>query len=520
MVRTIRTHRRNRTAAAALVALVGTPLVLLGCKPKEEPAPPPEPAPVVQAPEPVEPEREYPDPPPPTAPTPVKFPDLQKFTVEKNKLQVYVVENHEVPLVSAQIVINAGSMDDRYLAEMTASMLGEGTKKRKKAKIDAEIEQVGASIGEFAGIHSTYVSTRVLKRDLKLALTLLADEVMNPAFPQEAIDKLKNQAKTGIKAQKGNADFLANTLFDMVAYPEGHPYGQPPQTEEEIDKITQDSLKKFHDGFYRANNAYLILSGDITVAEAEPLVKKTLGKWKAFDKLEDIPKNPLNKFDANAYKSRMPTKMVVHLVDRPGSAQSEVRVGNLALARKHPDWAKVDVAQQILGGGSTGRLFLDIREERGLTYGIYTQVSSGQAPGTFRIWTKTKTKKTGEMMSAIFEHLDQMHKTDPTEEEFRDAVTQIVGSFPLQIETPGQIAGKVRTVLTYNLDENYFKTYRDKVLGVTREEIKTVAAKYMHPVPVMVVVGKAKKVVPQIQEAFKDMGGVEIITYDLDLKRI
>ena len=112
------------------------------------------------------------------------------------------------------------------------------------------------------------------------------------------------------------------------------------------------------------------------------------------------------------------------------------------------------MAAQILGGGSTGRLFLDIREERGLTYGIYTQVSSGQAPGTFRIWTKTKTKKTGEMMTAIFEHLDRMHKEDPTETEFHDAVTQIVGAFPLEIETPGQIAGKVRTVLTYGLDED------------------------------------------------------------------
>ncbi len=503
----------QRIKSGLCLLSLGAAVLLSGCKKVEDPQPPmpaPTPAP---APAPEAPQRVYADPPPPTAAKPVQFPEIQSFMLENNGLRVYVVENHEVPLVSAQLVINAGTMDDEFLAEMTAEMLGEGTKKRTKAKIDAAIEQVGGSLNAGAGVHNTFVSTRVLKRDLELALTLMADEVMNPKFPADALDKLKKQAKTALKSAKSDSGTLADTLFGMVAYPEGHPYGRPLATEAQIDGISLDGIKKFHDNFYKANNAFIILSGDITVDEAGKLVgsSKTFGKWKKIE--AQLPPNPLNKF--KEYKGA--SKLQVHLVDRPASAQAEIRVGNLALARRSPDWVKFQLASTILGGGSTGRLFLDVREERGLTYGIYSQIQPGQAPGTWRIWTKTKTKKTADMMRAIFEHIKRMRNEDPTDTEFTDAVTQTAGSFPLQIETPNQIAGKVRTLLTYGLDDNYWRTYRDEVRAVKKEDIKAVSAKYIHAVPVIVVVGKAKKVEPLIKEALPK---AEIIKYNTDLQRL
>lgn len=507
-------QRLNLRSGLCLLSLSAA-VLMSACK-TEPPPTPPEPAPApAPAPQPEAPKRVYADPPAPTAAKPVQFPEIQSFMLENNNLPVYVVENHEVPLVSAQLVINAGSMDDEFLAEMTAEMLGEGTKKRSKAKIDTTIEQVGASISTGAGIHNTTLSTRVLKRDLKLALELMADEVMNPAFPADALDKLKKQAKTALKSAKSDSGTLADTLFGMVAYPEGHPYGRPLPTEAQIDAITLEGIKKFHGSFYKSNNSFLILSGDITVDEAGKLVgsSKAFGKWQKFTDNSQIPPNPLNKF--KAYKGA--DKLTVHLVDRPASAQAEIRVGNLALARKHPDWVKFQLASTILGGGSTGRLFLDVREERGLTYGIYSQVRPGQAPGTWRIWTKTKTKKTADMMRAIFEHITRMRGEDPTETEFTDAVTQSAGSFPLQIETPNQIAGKVRTILTYGLDKDYWRTYRDEVRAVQMPDIKAVSAKYIHAVPVIVVVGKAKKVEPLIKEALPN---AEIIKYNTDLQKL
>ncbi len=498
--------RTTTTRLASVILVAG----LAACGKKvevkpPEPTPPPveEPKPVVEAPK-----RVYQDPPLPTEPRQVQFPDLQKV-VTKNGLEVYVVENHEVPLVSAQLVIKAGTMDDEQLAEMTASILGEGTKTRTKAKIDEEIEFVGGSLGAGAGTHDTSVFTQVLKRDIKLALTLMADEVMNPAFPADALAKLKDKAKTGLKAAKSNSDLLADQLFEMAAYPGGHPYGRPLPTEAQIDAVTVDALKGFHDKFYRSNNAYLILSGDVTVPDAQKLAEEVFGKWKPIQ--GEAPSNPLNNF--REYKH--PPKMIVHLVDRPGSAQSDIRVGNLALARKHPDWIKFELASDILGGGSTGRLFLDVREEKGLTYGIYTKMDPGQAPGTWRIWTKTKTKTTGEMLKAIFGHIKKIRDEDVTEKEFDDVTREAIGSFPLSIETAGQVAGRVRTILTYGLPADYYKTYRDEVRKAQLGDMKAMARKYINDVPVVVVVGRADKIESQIKEALPDAA---IVHYDTDLK--
>lgn len=495
-------------SAVLLAALVADP----ACGKKNETTPPTQTTQPTQPAEPVaqKPKREYPEPPAPTEPREVQFPDLQKV-ITKNGIEIYVVENHEVPLVSAQLVVKAGTMDDEQLAEFTASMLGEGTKTRTKAKIDEEIEFVGGSLGAGAAIHDTSVYTQVLKPHIKLALTLMADEVMNPAFPADSLSKLKDKAKAGLKAMKSSPDALADTLFNMVAYPAGHPYGRPMQTEAQIDAVTIDAIKGFHQQFYRSNNAYLILSGDITTAEALPLVESVFGKWKAFQQGETVPENPLKKI--SGYKH--PGQLIVHLVDRPGSAQSEIRVGNLALARRSDDWIEMDLASDILGGGSTGRLFLDVREEKGLTYGIYTKMEPGQAPGTWEIWTKTKTKTTGEMLTAVFGHIKKMREEAVTQKEFDDVVTQAIGSFPLSIETAQQVAQRVRTILTYSLPPDYFKTYRDEVRKVQIGQMQEMARKYMSDRPVVVVVGRADKVESQIKEALPQAA---IVHYDTDLK--
>lgn len=501
-------RRASRLSVAVL-------LLAAGCKKQADTAAPTEPAPAPteeNAPEQAKaPEREYPDPPPPSDPKPVNFPEVKQFRM-KNGLKVYVVENHEVPIVSARLVVKAGTMDDEHVAEFTADMLGEGTKSRSKAKIDEAIEFVGGSLSAGAGVHATTVRARVLKKDLKLALTLMADEVMNPAFPEDSLEKLKKQAKTALDSAKADPGTLASTLFDMVAYPDGHPYGRPFPKPEDIDKVTVEDLKKFHETFYRSNNAYLILSGDITQEDAEPLLERTLGKWKPVDP-KDLPPNPLNQFT----KYDLPDHLVVHLVDRPGSAQAEIRVGNLALARNHPDWIKLEVTNAILGDSANGRLFMDIREERGLTYGIYSNVTSGQAPGTFVISTRTKTKKTADMMTAIFEHIEKIRNEKPTSEEFETVQRKLTGKFPLEIETADQIAGKVRTILEYNLPEDYYRTYRDKVAAVTPEDVQEAARKYIHPVPHIVIVGKAKKIEKQIKKALPD---AEIVKYNTELERI
>lgn len=503
------TNRKfHRIAATFALAAFATACAKPPPPPPPEPAPAPAPEPEAKAPE-----RVYPEPPAPGDPKPVNFPAVTSFTTA-NDLPVYVVENHEVPIVSAQLVIKAGTMDDEFLADFTAQMLAEGTKRKSKAKLAEAIEFVGGSLGTGAGTHSTTMSGRVLKKDLKLLLDLMAEELTQPAFPKDALEKLKKQAKTGLEAAKAQPATLAATLFGMVTYPEGHPYGRPFATPEQIDGVQVADLKKFHSTFYKSNNAFLILSGDITKAEAEPLVGKSLKRWKKVDDINTIPPNPLKKYGAGAYQAAQ--KLTIHLVDRPASAQAEILVGNLALSRGHADWEKLAVANSLLGGGASGRLFMDIREEKSLTYGIYSSVSPAQALGTFEISTRTKTKTTGEMMRAIFDHIKRMHETEPTAKEWETTLKKMVGSFPLQIETAGSIAGKVRTQLLYGLPNDYWKTYRDKVAATTAKDIQSVASKYMHRIPHVVIVGKAKKIEPQLKEVFPD---AEVVQYDIELKK-
>jgi predicted Zn-dependent peptidase len=501
-----------RTLGTAIVLCA--PALLLGC-PKTDPvtvapAPTPEPAPESPPDESAD-GREYPDPPPPGDPKPVNFPNVASFKLPSGLL-VYVVENHEVPVVSIQLVVRAGEMDAALVPDMTAQMLGEGTSTRSKANIDQAIEFVGGGIGAGSGMHATYVFGHVLKKDLKLGLTLVADEVMHPAFPEDALSKLKDREKTILNFSKSQPQALAAVLFDEVAYPQGHPYGRPFPTVGEIEAVTVADLKQFHGTFYRANNAFLVLAGDITQAEAQPLVKRALGGW-ASAKKQELPPNPLNKFKDYS----LPKELTVHLVDRPASAQTEILVGNLALARSHKDWAKLWVANSILGDGASGRLFIDVREKRGLAYNIGSDVSDGQAPGTFYISTRTRTKTTGEMLAALFGHIKAIRSEAPSGEEVSNAVAKLIGGFPLEIETPDDIAAKMREALIYNLPADYWAGFRDQLAAVTPEQVHEAARKYVHPIPHVVVVGNAEKIEPQVQ---KVLPKAKIVKYDAELNKL
>jgi zinc protease len=463
------------------------------------------------APEPeAKPEKVYPAPPPPTEPRPVNFPEIMTAELP-NKMQIIVVENHEVPLVNVQVVVKAGTVYDDLVANMTSDMLSEGTKKRSKEKIDAAIEQLGASIGVFASDDNAYITTSVLKPDLSKAITLLADVAKNPKFDNDALEKKKKQAIEGVKGQKSDASTLARTLMSQLLYPEGHPYADDFWSDEQIEAVTTEQLAAFHSAWYRPNNAYIMFSGDITMDEAKKIAKKHFGYW---EPAESFGEHPLSKFTGEQYQAVLPTKMQVHIVDRK-SASVEIYLANLSLARNSPDWESMTVLNRVFGSGITSRLFADIRETKKLTYNVNSYTAAAKGIGVFAI--ATQTKKVAEMMIALFDHVRDIRETGPSEEEFTEARDSIARSFPLQIETASQVAGRTRTVLTYGLEADYWNTYRDRVLAVTREQTAGAAQKYIHSVPVIVMVGREKKIraqladVPQLKDA-------EVIVYDTDLK--
>jgi predicted Zn-dependent peptidase len=452
----------------------------------------------------------YPDPPPPSERKAVNLPETKSFQLS-NGLTVYLVRNDEVPTVTAQLVVKCGAVDDEYVAPFTAAMLGEGTSARTKAKIDEAIEFVGGRLGSGAGLHTSTVWSHALAKDAKLAIVLMADEALNPTFPAPALEKLKQQAKTGISVAKSQPDVLASVLFDHVVYPKDHPYGRMFPTPAQIDAITTEDIRKFHATYYQPSNAYLILAGDLDMAQAKTLAQRGFGKWAKGNK--ELPPNPLNEHG----KYAQPKTMTVHIVDRPSSAQTEVRVGNLALARNHADWVALAVANAVLGDDASGRLFTDLREDKGLTYGIYSDVEEGQAPGTFVIETQTRTEATGEMLTGILGHVGRMRADDPSDAEFDKAKQKLAGRFPLQIETSHQMADKLRDVLEYALPTDYWRGYWDEFAKVQSSDVRRVARKYMHPTPNVVLVGDAKAIRPQIEKALPK---AKIVLYNTELEPV
>jgi zinc protease len=212
----------------------------------------------------------------------------------------------------------------------------------------------------------------------------------------------------------------------------------------------------------------------------------------------------------------VPDKLVIDVVDRPSAAQSEIRVGNLAIARRHEDWVALQVANAILGDDASGRLFADVREKKGLTYGIYASVEEGQAPGTFVIDTRTRTDTTGAILTAIFEHIAAMRGSDPSEEELERAKRKLAGQFPLEIETAHHIADKLRDNITYGLPLDYWRSYWDEYARIGTADVRRVAKKHMHAIPHVVVVGDAKAIVPQIKKALPE---ATVVRWNAELER-
>jgi zinc protease len=340
-------------------------------------------------------------------------------------------------------------------------------------------------------------------------MLLMADEVQNPSFPPAALDKLKQETKVLLRKQRANPELLADALLRSQIYPPEHPYGRLLPTDARVDAIGLEDVRRFHATLYRPNNAFLLIAGDITAAQARPLVERAFGAWPAAER-SDLPPNPLNRFT----RYELPGELVVHLVDRPEATQATIRVGNLALARNYDDWAALAVANEILGGGSGSRLFQDLREQRSLTYGISSRVSDGQAPGAFVI--DTQTRSPGAMLAGIFEHIGRLRAEDPPRLEYETAVRKLVGSFPLQVETPAQIMAKVQEQLVYGLPESYWRTYRDSLTSVELSEVRKAAQTYIHALPVVVVVGNADAIRAEIQAVLPT---AKVIEYDAALQR-
>jgi zinc protease len=461
--------------------------------------------------------RSWPDerPPRPLASRPVKFPPYEIRTL-KNGLQVVLVSHHEQPAVSVRMIVRAGAAQDPReklgVAMLTAALLDQGAGKRSAQEIADTIDFVGGILGTGAGTDLTYVNAIVLKDSLPLAFQLLADVVRRPTFAAEEIDRQRQQAMSGLKVAAEDPDSLASRVIDRLIYG-FHPYGLPGTgTAATLSSLTRQDVVDFHRQYYVPNNALMAIVGDVDPNEAFEGVQQAFGDWAS----RDVP--PFKPIDPPA-----PTRRVV-VIDKPDAVQTEVRVGQIGIARRHDDFLALDQAVKILGGEGANRLQQVLRSQRGLTYGASAELDTYKAAGGIVAETDTRSNATAEVLRVTVDEFLRLQRERVYEGELEGAQAYLAGHFPLTIETPDAIATQVLNHLFYELPLEELQTYPDRVRRVSPDDVQRVARAYLRPDRLAIVlVGNANAFINDLKGVgFTDVERIPIEQVDLlaaDLRR-
>jgi zinc protease len=423
-------------------------------------------------------------PPRPLAARPVKFPpyELRKLP---NGLQVVIVSHHEQPSLSVRMIMRAGAAQDPKgkmgVAMLTATLLDQGAAKRSAEQIADSIDFVGGILSTGAGTDLTYISTVVLKDSFPLALELISDVVRRPTFAQEELDRQRQQALSGMKVSAEDPESVANQVIDRLVYG-FHPYGLPGSgTVESLSSITRQDLVDFHRQHYVPNNALIAVVGDVSADEAMAGLTKVFGDW------AQGTVTPLQPVDPP-----QPTKRVV-VIDKPDAVQTEIRIGQIGIPRRHNDYLAMDQAVKILGGEGANRLQQVLRSQRGLTYGASADLETYKTAGGIVAETDTRTDATAEVLRLAVDEFYKLQRERVYEGELEGAQAYLAGHFPLTIETPDAIATQVLNQLFYELPLEELQTYPDRVRSISPDDVQRVARTYLRPDRLAVVlVGNAE----------------------------
>lgn len=430
-------------------------------------------------------------PPRPLAERPVKFPGYELKTLA-NGLQVLVVPHHEQPSVSFRLLVRAGAVqepaDRPGVASFVASLLNQGTTTKSAKEIANTIDSAGGLLGVGSGNELTYVQSAVVKDRADEAAALMADVVQRPAFSPDEIALQRKQMLSSLQVGYDDPDYLAGAVFERLIFGL-HPYGRPNEgTPESIERITQADLQAFHRAWFVPNNALLAVVGDLTVAEAFGVAERAFGSWAR----RDVPTTTITEPPA-------PARRVV-IVDRPGSAQTEIRVGHLAIPRTHADLVPFDIAIRILGGEGANRLFGVLRSERGLTYGASADLNTYRSSGVVVAETDTRTSGTAESLRLMVDEFRRLQRETVDPRELRGVQDFLAGNFPLSIETSSAIAEQVLSRLFYGQSLAEIETYLGEVSQVTPIDVQRVARQHLKPDQLSIVlVGDAATFVDQLR---------------------
>jgi zinc protease len=401
----------------------------------------------------------------------VVLPKPQEATLA-NGLRVALLEDHKLPTFSLQLIVGGGGLadpaDKRGLAMATASLLREGTKQRTSREIAEQLATLGASLGAGASPSSgeTNISITGLSENADATLTLAADVIRNPAFPQAEVNKFKSRFLSQLQYQRSIPNFLAQEQFMRAVYGE-HPgsYVVPP--ENVLKALTSADLAGYHAAHYKPNNVTLIAHGDVTLKELLAKLERAFGTW---------PKGDAGTVSLPALSA--PAKARVVLVDRPGSVQTSLWLGGLGIERNSADYFAVLVMNHVLGGGPASRLFVNLREDKGYTYGVSSAFTGSTFPGVMVANTDVRTAVTEGAMHELIAEIARISTEPVPEAELKNAKRALIGRFALSLDTPQALMANLATQKIYGLPADYWDTYPQRVEAITAADIERVAKKY------------------------------------------
>ncbi len=411
--------------------------------------------------------------------------DFGKYQVfeMKNGLKLIVVEDHKLPRVSISLIIDRDPILEGSKAgyvQLAGEMLRQGTTTRPKAQLDEEIDFIGASLNT----SSSSVSASGLSKYTEKLIAMMADVTLNPAFPPEEFEKLKKQALSGIESEKDDADAIAENVFRGMMYGLDHPYGEM-MTKATAESIQLEDCKTYYNNYWVPNDSYIAIVGDIKPEKAKELITKYFGTWKT----ANVPKN--------VYDMPEPAKaMQISIVNKESAVQSVVTIGNvIELKPGSPDEVTLRLANQILGGGSLGRLFQNIREDKAYTYGAYSSYDDDRLVGQFSASASVRNEVTDSAVMEFYKEFKRLQTEPVPAEELQAAKNYVIGSFGRSLESPSTVARFALNIQRYKLPADYYETYLAKLQAVTPEQIMEVAKKYIGTESThLVVVGKASDI--------------------------
>jgi predicted Zn-dependent peptidase len=446
--------------------------------------------------------------PPANGPAPaLHLPTLHRQNLS-NGLPVWIVELHQIPVAQVNLVVLSGTTDDPAgkfgVASLTAAMLDEGAGSKSSLEIADAIDYLGADLSAASTVDDSAVRLHVPVAHLGDALSIMGDVVERPTFPKDELERKRQERLTSILQGLDDPPTIAAVTFQRVVYGRTHRYGTPQfGTAQTVKAFGPDDLKAFYSSAYRPDNAVLLAIGDLTPASVVPQLERTFGSWKppsgakASVKLADAPQHGARQ---------------IYLVDKPGAAQSQIRIGWIGVPRSTPDYFPIQVMNTILGGSFSSRLNMNLREQHGYTYGASSQFDMRTYPGPFAAAAGVQTDKTAEALKEFFNELNGILKPVPAEELAR-AKNYVALRYPGTFETTSDIARRLEDAIVYHLPDGYFTSYVQNIQNVTAADVERVAKKYINPeMLAIVVVGDRQKVEAPIKAL--NLAPIKVLTIE------